>query len=131
MLDIWSDNKLKNNEIATSDYENALFNKLYAVYHKRVKKQQKFIIRNRVYFVDIYMKAYKVAIGVDGGYHNTKEQMEKDRQRDMDLSEKGLAVIRIKNEDVRKKFKLLTKILDTRHKDIIRGAEVPKGSYKL
>jgi len=131
MLDIWSDKKLKNDEIATSEYETTLFNKLYAVYRRRVKKQQKFIIRNRVYFVDIYMKAYKVAIEVDGGYHNTKEQMEKDRQKDLDLSTKGLAVIRIKNEDVRKKFKILTKILDTRHKDIIRGSEVSKGSYKL
>lgn len=131
MLDIWSDKKLKNDEIATSEYETTLFNKLYAVYRRRVKKQQKFIIRNRVYFVDIYMKAYKVAIEVDGGYHNTPEQIERDRQKDIDLSTKGLAVIRIKNEDVNRRFKMLTKILDTRHKDIIRGAEVPKGSYKL
>lgn len=131
MLDIWSDNKLQNNEIATTEYEGLLFNKLRALYRNRVKKQQKFIIRNRVYFVDIYMRAYKVAIEVDGGYHNTKERAEKDKQKDLDLSTKGLLIIRIKNEDVRRRFKMLTKILDTRHNDILKGIEVPTGTFKI
>jgi very-short-patch-repair endonuclease len=131
LLDIWSDCKLEKNEIATTEYENLLFSKLYALYHKRVKKQQKFIIRNRVYFVDIYMRAYKVAIEVDGGYHNTKEQAEKDKQKDLDLSTKGLLVIRIRNEDIKRRFKMLTKILDSRHNDIIKGVVVPTGTFKL
>lgn len=131
MLDIWSDNKLEKNEIATTEYENILFSKLRALYRNRVKKQQKFIIRNRVYFVDIYMRAYKVAIEVDGGYHNTKEQAEKDKQKDLDLSTKGLLVIRIRNEDIKRRFKMLTKILDSRHNDIIKGVVVPTGTFKL
>lgn len=131
LLDIWSEKKLENNEITTTQYENLLFNKLYALYRKRVKRQQKFIIHNRVYFVDIYMKAYKVAIEVDGGYHNTTQQIEKDKQRDLDLSCNGLLVIRINNADVYKRFKMLTKILDTRHNDIIKGLEVSTGTLKL
>lgn len=131
MLDIWSDKKLENDEITTTEYENKLYNKLYALYRKRVKRQQKFIIRNKVYFVDIYMKAYKVAIEVDGGYHDTEKQAEKDKQKNLDLSGNGLLVIRIKNEDIKRRFKMLTKILDKRHKDIISGIEVPTGTFKL
>lgn len=77
------------------------------------------------------MKAYKVAIEVDGGYHNTIQQIEKDKQRDLDLSCNGLLVIRINNADVYKRFKMLTKILDTRHNDIIKGLEVSTGTLKL
>ncbi len=131
MLDIWSDKKLENNEITTTEYENKLYNKLYALYRKRVKRQQKFIINNRVYFVDIYMKAYKVAIEVDGGYHNTEKQAEKDKQRDLDLSGRGLLVVRINNEDIRRRFKMLTKMLDNRHRDIVKGIEVPTGTFKI
>lgn len=130
-LDIWSEKKLENNEVASTKYEDQLFNKLYAIYRKRVKRQQKFIINGQVYFADIYMKAYKVVIEVDGGYHNTPEQTAKDERKDLDLSTMGLLVIRIKNEDIKTKFKLLTVILDTRHKAIIHGEQVSKGTMKL
>lgn len=131
MLDIWSDKKLENNEIASTESENILYSKLYGVYKKRVRKQQKFIIRNRVYFVDIYMKAYKVAIEVDGGYHNSPQQIEKDKQKDLDLSTLGFLVIRVKNEDVRKRFGFIKNILEKRHKDIIKGVKVSTGIMRI
>lgn len=131
LLDIWSEKKLENNEVASTKYEDILFSKLRGIYRNRVKRQQKFIIRNRVYFADIYMKAYKVAIEVDGGYHNTKKQMEKDDQKDLDLSTNGLLVIRIKNEDVLKCFHILKGILDGRHEDIVKGIKVPTGTLRL
>jgi very-short-patch-repair endonuclease len=131
LLDIWSDKKLDNNEIASTEFENILFNKLYGIYKKRVKRQQKLIIRNRVYFVDIYMKAYKVAIEVDGGYHNSPQQIEKDKQKDLDLSTLGLLVIRVKNEDVRKRFVFIKNILEKRHKDIIKGVKVSAGTMRI
>jgi uroporphyrinogen-III synthase len=104
---------------------------LYGVYKKRVRKQQKFIIRNCVYFVDIYMKAYKVAIEVDGGYHNSPQQIEKDKQKDLDLSTLGLLVIRVKNEDVRKRFGFIKNILEKRHSDIIKGVKVSTGTMRI
>ena len=131
LLDIWSDKKIDNNEIASTEFENILFNKLYGVYKKRVKRQQKFIFGNKVYFVDIYMKSYKVAIEVDGGYHNSPQQIEKDKQRDLDLSTHGLLVIRVKNEDVRKRFGFIKNILEKRHKDIIKGVKVSTGTMRL
>lgn len=131
LLDIWSDKKLNNNEIASTEFENILFNKLYGIYKKRVKRQQKLIIRNRVYFADIYMKAYKVAIEVDGGYHNSPQQIEKDKQKDLDLSTLGLLVIRVKNEDVRKRFVFIKNILEKRHQDIIKGIKVSTGTMRI
>ena len=131
LLDIWSDKKLDNNEIASTEFENILFNKLYGIYKKRVKRQQKLIIRNRVYFVDIYMKAYKVAIEVDGGYHNSPQQIEKDKQKDLDLSTLGLLVIRVKNEDVRKRFGFIKNSLEKRHEDIIKGVKVSAGTMRI
>lgn len=131
MLDIWSDKKLENNEVTSTKYENILFNKLFGIFKKRVKKQQKFIIGNKVYFVDIYMKAYKVAIEVDGGYHNSHQQIEKDKQKDLDLSTLGLLVIRVKNEDVKKRFGFIKNILEKRHKDIIKRIKVSTGTMRI
>ena len=131
LLDIWSDKKLQNKEIASTEFENILFNKLFGIYKKRVKRQQKFIVRNKVYFVDIYMKAYKLVIEVDGGYHNSPQQIEKDKQKDFDLSTLGLLVIRVKNEDVRKRFGFIKNILEKRHNDIIKGLKVSTGTMRI
>lgn len=130
-LHIWSDKILDNGETTITKYEELLYNKLYGIYKKRVRKQERIIIRNRVYFIDIYMRAYKAAIEIDGDYHNTPEQIEKDKQKDMDLSSIGLLVIRIKNEDVSKVFNILKHILEKRHKDILEGHEISTGTYTL
>jgi very-short-patch-repair endonuclease len=56
---------------------------------------------NTFCLVDFYLpKPFKLAVEVDGGYHETKEQMEKDRVRDALLSSRGISVMRIKNEQV-------------------------------
>ena len=130
-LYLWSERKIENDEINTTEYEKSLFAKLYGVYRKRVKKQQRFIVNRRVYFADIYMKAYKAVIEVDGGYHNSPQQIEKDKQKDLDLSTLGLLVIRVKNEDVRKRFGLIRNILEKRHKDIIKGVKVSTGTMRI
>lgn len=130
-LYLWSERKIENDEINTTEYEKSLFAKLYGIYRQRVKKQQRFIVNQRVYLADIYMKAYKAVIEVDGGYHSTDSQREKDDARDLDLSMLGLLVIRIRNEDIRKRSKILTSVLDKRHKDIIKGNSVSTGTLKL
>lgn len=130
-LDVWAEQKLKNKEVSSTEYENILFCKLSAKYKRRVKRQQKIIVNNKVYFIDIYMKAYKVAIEVDGGYHNEDSQIVKDKQKDCDLSSLGLMVIRIKNDDVRDCFDRLKVLLDQRHKSIINGITVPTGTVRI
>lgn len=63
-------------------------------------------IRN--YILDFYVHAYKLAIEVDGGYHLSPEQAERDRKRDLWLVSNGYTVVRLTNEQVLR-FPLKTK----------------------
>ena len=130
-LDIWSEKKLKNNEVVTTSYEDSLYRKLYRKYKKRIKRQERIIINQHVYFVDLYMRAYKVAIEVDGGYHKTNIQQKKDKERDNNLAVLGLLTIRIKNEEINKKYDALVRLLEKRHKDIINGINVQTGTFHI
>jgi very-short-patch-repair endonuclease len=53
-----------------------------------------------IYIVDFYCHQYKLIIEVDGGYHNTLEQIEKDKERTDFLNFQGLKLIRFTNEQV-------------------------------
>lgn len=59
-------------------------------------------IIKRFYIVDFCDLINKVIFEVDGGYHNTKEQKEKDYYRTRDLKALGYRVYRITNEEVYK-----------------------------
>ena len=51
------------------------------------------------YIVDFYCPARRVAIEVDGGYHRTREQRERDRRRDAELVRlHGVRVVRVDAE---------------------------------
>lgn len=54
------------------------------------------------YIVDFYLPQYAAVVEIDGGYHNTGEQEQKDKHRTNVLIEKnGVAVVvRFKNEEV-------------------------------
>ncbi len=52
------------------------------------------------YILDIYVCGKKIAIEVDGGYHNTARQKIRDQKRDQILQATGLKVLRISNDDV-------------------------------
>ena len=130
-LDIWADMKLKNGEVTTTKYENSLYQKLYHLYKKRVKRQHKVVTNGKVYFIDLYMRAYKVAIEIDGGYHMTEQQINKDNERDNNLALLGIKTIRIKNEDIKKKYPILVKILNERHENIIRDMSVDDSTVRL
>lgn len=54
----------------------------------------------KLYFADFYFPKTKTILEIDGGYHNTKEQKVKDKERTIDLKNKGFRVIRITNNDV-------------------------------
>lgn len=70
----------------------------------RLKKLDGFRFRNQhpigSYIVDFYCHSAKLAIEVDGGYHQKKEQREYDLGRDHDLSLNGVQVLRFTNEEV-------------------------------
>ena len=53
----------------------------------------------KFYIADIYLPMYNLIIEVDGGYHGTKEQIEKDYNRTQDLISEGYIVMRVDNED--------------------------------
>lgn len=56
---------------------------------------------NSFYIADFYLPQYKVVIEIDGGYHDTKVQQEKDKIRTFSLRENGVKkVIRFKNNDL-------------------------------
>jgi len=53
------------------------------------------------YFIaDFYCHKAKLIIEIDGGYHNLPEQFEYDENRDYELENLGLKVLRFTNEDV-------------------------------
>jgi len=54
-----------------------------------------------LYFIaDFYCHCAKLIIEVDGGYHNIPDQYKYDLNRDTDLEDLGLKVIRFTNEQV-------------------------------
>jgi very-short-patch-repair endonuclease len=54
-----------------------------------------------LYFIaDFYCHKAHLIIEIDGGYHNTPEQYCYDTNRDNELAELGLKVIRFTNEQV-------------------------------
>ncbi len=65
-----------------------------------VKRQK--VIEN--YIVDFYIDESKIVIEVDGIQHQEKEAMKADKERDSDLQELGIKVLRYSNEDVNKRF---------------------------
>ena len=50
------------------------------------------------FILDFYCPGEKLAVEVDGGYHNTVKQKVKDRERDSILKAYGIKVLRFKNE---------------------------------
>lgn len=63
-----------------------------------IEKQAFFRIRGRCYFLDYFIPKYKVAIEIDGDYHKTRCQA--DKQRDEDFFFIGIRTLRISDNDV-------------------------------
>ena len=49
---------------------------------------------------DFYLPKYKLLIEIDGGYHNTPEQIMRDTMKDCVYKSLGYNVLRIKNKEV-------------------------------
>ena len=66
-----------------------------------------------IYIADFYCHELKLVIEVDGGYHQTKEQLILDKRRTDDIAFQGLKLIRFTNEEVTFNLEeVLTKIKD-------------------
>ncbi len=68
----------------------------------RYSFQHPILYKNTFIICDFCISSIKLIIEIDGGYHLKLEQREKDRDRDLFLSEKGYTVFRILNKDVEK-----------------------------
>jgi very-short-patch-repair endonuclease len=64
--------------------------------------QKGFFVGNNFCIVDFYLpKPYRICIEIDGGYHSTKKQAERDKNRTYYLEQqRGFKVVRINNDDV-------------------------------
>lgn len=106
-------------------------NKMEYILTKRLplpfKKNHPFMIKNKKYFADFYIKSANAIIEVDGGYHDTDEQREKDRIRDKDFSHIGIKTYRIKNEDIRNNSK---EVIDMIKSIILRKKSKKKKTSK-
>jgi len=52
------------------------------------------------FILDFYCPKLKLAIEVDGGIHNTKENKEYDKERENIIKQYDISIIRITNEDI-------------------------------
>jgi len=75
-----------------------------------MKNNKKILIRYRKLLRNNSTPAERIAIELDGGYHNTPRQSKKDKERDLILKSYGIKVLRFRNELV---FKDSIRVLET------------------
>lgn len=97
-FDKWIDDTQQKLLGSVTESEVKLFNKLQKTFKKRVSRQHPFVIDGKVYYADICLKSLSLIIEVDGGYHDTPQQKEKDSRRDEAFKSIGYKTIRCTNE---------------------------------
>lgn len=68
--------------------------------------QASFIINGKIYFLDFFIPSKRLAIEVDGQYHSSIEQEERDSIRDYNFSHIGIKTFRISNKETLEKSTL-------------------------
>jgi very-short-patch-repair endonuclease len=58
---------------------------------------QKGWLKNGFFISDFYLPKYKTVIEIDGEYHNTSEQISKDKKKDVYYKNRGFSVLRFTN----------------------------------
>lgn len=81
-------------------------------FQKIVYIRDKDALIKKFYILDFYLPDYKLAVEIDGDYHNTKEQMELDAERESTIIKHypNVSFLRIKNQDVT--YKKLNTIIE-------------------
>ncbi|MDB9783066.1 endonuclease domain-containing protein [Winogradskyella sp.] len=68
-----------------------------------------------LFILDFYCHKIKLSIEIDGGYHLTKEQQTKDKERTKIINELGIREIRTTNKDVKDNIE---KVMSKIHKEL-------------
>ena len=103
--------RLRDNQ---TDAEIFLWNNLGRIQIKGIRFKRQHPV---LYFIaDFYCHKAKLIIEVDGGYHDIPEQYLYDKNRENELTELGLKVIRFSNNDVLNKIE---SVLNRIEKEII------------
>ena len=84
----------------STKYEHIVLRTLKKMGFKNISVQYPILVNGHRYFIDIFLNDVKIAIEVDGGYHEEELQKLYDAERDRLLRISGIRTIRIKNEDV-------------------------------
>ena len=85
------------------------------------------ILRQKViddYIVDFYCHDAKIAIEIDGSQHYTDEGLEHDQIRTENISDRGITVIRIPNNEVNNNFRSVCEYIDNEIKKAL--AHIPE-----
>jgi very-short-patch-repair endonuclease len=79
----------------------------------RVAKEREIYTADGVRFADIFIKKYGLAIEVDGGYHATPKQKEKDALRAKEIwDKKKIIIVRFSNDEVLNDLKTVMERID-------------------
>ena len=70
--------------------------------------QRYFDLDGHIFFADFYSRKLKLIVEIDGGYHNTPEQIKKKEKRNKIFNIHGITVYRVKNEDLLNFNKMVT-----------------------
>ena len=102
--------KLRNNQTEAELY---LWDNLQRLTYLNIRFKRQHPV---LYFIaDFYCHKAKIIIEVDGGYHDIPEQYLYDRNRENELNELGLKVVRFTNEEI---LNSIEKVLRTIEKEI-------------
>lgn len=80
--------------------------RLLDYYKIKYEFQKPCLVFGKCYIMDFFLPAYGVCIEIDGGYHNTQQQLVKDMERTNLLARTGILVVRFTNEQVFKPIEI-------------------------
>ena len=106
--------KLRNNQTEAELY---LWDNLQRLAYLNIRFKRQHPV---LYFIaDFYCHKAKIIIEVDGGYHDIPEQYLYDRNRENELNELGLKVVRFTNEEVLNSIEKVLKTIEIEIKERI------------
>ncbi|MDP1623337.1 MAG: endonuclease domain-containing protein [Bacteroidales bacterium] len=91
-------------------------NQRYYLYFRRQHPIARFI-------VDFYCHELRLVVEIDGGYHNSRAQQEKDLNRTAALESFGIEVIRFTNEEIMKNLRKVSNNIDEEVKNRLNRNE--------
>ncbi len=74
-----------------------------------------------IYIADFYCHQYKIVIEVDGSIHNLPEIIKNDLERQLNIENSGIKVLRFKNEDIFNRLETVLKTIKETMNSPFRG----------